>query len=690
MHISNALGHAPKGEGILERSKQAAVVGALITLVSLALVTSSVEAAEESTSSIEREALCPMELEPANEHHFECGWLTVPEQADADDSPQLRLAYAVARASTATSRADPILVIFGGPGTGPIKRIQRLLTIEPYRTARQQRDLIFLDVRGTGFSEPKVCTGIDEILKQTDILVDGSDVVNERLIAEAKACAKYSRVGGPDPGAYNSPAVARDFEALRQALGVERWNIWAFSYGGRYAQTLMREYPHTIRSVVLDTPVTLDRPWSRVLALREALDAVFAQCAEDPSCAVATPDPQGDLTRLLSQVETTPITIEVDPQVPLPEPRLILSRETLVRYIQRGLIEGNLGPALPRLLQEATQGEYEALLMFLPYAVEGQRVSRHAEGLALATLCYDDAMVTPEFLSSVRELNPLISIGGWYDARLDILCPHLHAARASERERTVADTGIPTLVLAGSHDATVPPSMPRHAASVESGAILVDLPYAGHGLVGRHLYGCGFLLDFVDDPSSVDVTECPAVTRATPFFSDIHPVIGMSRFAGAVLLSYPGKQRGPGIDLLTAWPMVSLLFLLLAPPIWGVRYAWQRIRCHSGNTETTAPIALWLGVVTSVTAVTFFVGLNMAVSSAQDVSFRMLAFGVPAGFGWIFALPWLLIVLSVAVVVASVMAWKRNWWSGWLRFHYTLVALATLGFTAFLWYWPLV
>jgi len=660
-----------------------------VALMVSAFGPSASEAAGQSIPGIERDALCPMKVEPTLVDDVECGWLTVPGHEDSSDAPLLRLPWAIARAVGPDPARDPVVVIVGGPGGATLSRLQGMLSRPRFRTIREQRDLVFLDVRGTGFSEPSVCTEVDDVLKQVDILVVGTEEVNDRLVAAAKSCADGAMTGGPDPATYNSRTVASDFAHLRRLLGYERWNLIGTSYGGRYAQTLTREDPEGVRAVVLESPVTLGQPWSRTLALREALDAVFEQCAAAPACAAAYPDLAGDIERLLIRAEESPIRVEVDRSVPLQGGQFVLTREVLVRYIQSGLGREYLSPTLPFIIHEASRGNDEVLLAFLESAIRGPRQSDLAEGLALATLCYDDADVTPEFLADVRARHPLLDTGGWFDARLDALCPHLHPARASVDERTLTDTGIPTLILGGEHDSSVPHSMFEYAAGVESGATLVSIPFAGHSIAG--MCSDRFVADFIADPETLSADSCAPASVSIPFVTDVRSVAGLGRFASAVLFQYPDGGSSVRRGALTVWPLGSLLILVLAPLLWAVRWAWRRVRKPPLDRASGGTGVLWLAAISAAVSALFLVGFQSALAETMAVSpMLVLASGMPARFGWVFVLPWFLLALASAVGLSAVMAWRRGWWSPWMRLHYSLVAVAVVAFTSFLWSWPLV
>lgn len=67
-----------------------------------------------------------------------------------------------------------------------------------------------------------------------------------------KRCSSYWREKGVDLNVFTADARADDVEALRQALGAERVNVLAFSYGTEVARNLFRRYPRSIDRVVLD------------------------------------------------------------------------------------------------------------------------------------------------------------------------------------------------------------------------------------------------------------------------------------------------------------------------------------------------------------------------------------------------------------------------------------------------------
>ena len=72
-----------------------------------------------------------------------------------------------------------------------------------------------------------------------------------------------------------------DLDAVRQALGAERINLVAASYGTRAALEYLRLYPQQVRRVVLDgvAPADMALPEASAPDAQAAFDALLQACA---------------------------------------------------------------------------------------------------------------------------------------------------------------------------------------------------------------------------------------------------------------------------------------------------------------------------------------------------------------------------------------------------------------------------
>lgn len=159
---------------------------------------------------------CHVTPDPEFQNDVECGWLVVPESRnDQGSGPTVRLAYAIARAEAEEPEPDPIIFIRGGPGLSNLAIMNRELGQSPWKELRERRDLIFVDVRGTGYSEPAICTSINDVWRETDYLFVPDEEFNLKLAQAAALCADSMTAAGRNIGAYNASTVAGDLEDLR-------------------------------------------------------------------------------------------------------------------------------------------------------------------------------------------------------------------------------------------------------------------------------------------------------------------------------------------------------------------------------------------------------------------------------------------------------------------------------------------
>jgi len=276
-----------------------------------------------------------------------CLTLVVPESrgvAGAESERLVRLPVVVVAAAEPSERlSDPVLWIDDGPGDGFVAGRTRYFTDQVDPLSRD-RDVITLDLRGTGLAEPSLAcpevsdlnTGafaaeIDETSPEGRAMrLDAIAQCHDRLVDE-----------GVDLSAFASADAAQDLEDLRVALGVDQWNLVVGEYGSKLAQILVRDQPEGVRSVVVNsTPVPLQADWFADLAPNTARgwSALVATCEADAGCAQAFPDLADRLDAFVTDLAANPRRFdEVQLEGPDRAPFLLTSSRLLsyVRFYSR-------------------------------------------------------------------------------------------------------------------------------------------------------------------------------------------------------------------------------------------------------------------------------------------------------------------------------------------------------------------
>src|SRR5882672_8336861 len=216
-----------------------------------------------------------------------CGYLVVSENRSRPSGSTIRLMVAKYPARFPEKRADPIVYLAGGPGDIAPLEVNGLIAADFIR----DRDIVVMSQRGTMFSEPALtCAAIDDFNRELLGLRFYSEATERAHLAATKVCHQELAATGADLSAYNSTESAADFADLRKVLGFAAWNVYGTSYGSYLAQTLMRDHPEGIRSVVLDSvlPTTYTIPGNWQYA-RAGFDNLFQACATETACNAAPP-----------------------------------------------------------------------------------------------------------------------------------------------------------------------------------------------------------------------------------------------------------------------------------------------------------------------------------------------------------------------------------------------------------------
>lgn len=165
----------------------------------------------------------------------ECGSIMVPlYRSHPGVGPPLAVHFRVYRHRDQSAPAGVPLVAFeGGPGYPSIGSAATYLFM--LGSLHQTHDLIVMDQRGTGTSDPIRCP-------------DLQNGVGNYVQATA-ACARRLGVAA---GAFGSAAVADDLAAILRDLDVPRVDVYGDSYGTYAAQVFTVHHPDLVRAVVLD------------------------------------------------------------------------------------------------------------------------------------------------------------------------------------------------------------------------------------------------------------------------------------------------------------------------------------------------------------------------------------------------------------------------------------------------------
>ena len=239
----------------------------------------------------------------------ECAELDVPVDYDQPDGPTLTLS--IARAPAQGERIGALFVNPGGPGGTATDFVSAMEFSLPSDIV-EHFDIVGVDPRGLGSSgidcgdnpDPQELYGVDYTIDSPEDTTALLDVSQEYV----DACEAAAGDLLPFLGTEN---VARDIDAVREAMGDEQLSYLGYSYGTAIGQMLAQLFPDHIRAMVLDGvlelgPTGVELATAQAAGFETALQSYAEECNADDDCPLA-PDAIGAIEQLQAQVEQAPI-----------------------------------------------------------------------------------------------------------------------------------------------------------------------------------------------------------------------------------------------------------------------------------------------------------------------------------------------------------------------------------------------
>jgi pimeloyl-ACP methyl ester carboxylesterase len=474
------------------------------SIACLLLATIALASCRSSTTSEAGLEACRI---PGVEREVKCGTVIMPEDPDSPASRSIEVRYAVVPAVARNKEPDPMFVFAGGPGQAATKVARQVMPVFAELNAR--RDLVFIDQRGTGRSNPLECDADETSLR--------SAFEPAQQIARLGQCLKSLAA---DPRQYATWIAVRDFEAVRARLGAEKVNLWGSSYGTRAALEYMRQYPQRVRTAVLDgvAPPDMVLPISFSIDADAALKSLGEACARDQQCRTRHPDFDERISALLKRAESG-INVRVPHPLTGDVESVRLDSKMLASLLRVPLYVPQLASLLPFALSEARDGDFAALVA-LSAAISGGISENFAVGMHYAIICAEDV---PRIDAAAQAQANATRLGAAFADLYQQACRLVPSRAVPPEFYSVPASAVPVLIFSGGLDPATPP---RHGDSVArrlGNAKHIVAPNLGHGISAQ---GCApkLVSRFVRDASFEAVDgECLERIPAPTFFVAIDP-----------------------------------------------------------------------------------------------------------------------------------------------------------------------
>ncbi|MCX6521140.1 MAG: alpha/beta hydrolase [Actinobacteria bacterium] len=421
------------------------------------------------------------------------GLLAVPLDHGNPDGDQIELYLVRHRATDPSARIGVLFVNPGGPGYGASDLAAQADFIYD-RPLLDAFDIIGIDPRGTGLSEPAVDC-VDAYDPYFGVETGPDDAAEDAALREAAVeftagCVERS---GDLLRHLTTVDAARDMDLVRQAVGEETVSYFGWSYGTQLGAAWATLFPDTVRAAVLDGAVDptvgrIDGLVQQAAGFDASLSSFLADCSADVTCAFHNDgDAEGAFFDLLVRVETT--------RIPTTAGRPELTQGVFEVGVAQAMYSDAFWPQLATALATAAAGDgggmlalYDAYFGRLPDGTYGDELEAY-----FAITCADDpapddaAAAIDEAVARRRDFSvaaPRISTKDSYEVLICASFPEGATGPGNDGFRITGAGAGPIVVVGNTGDPATPFEGSRRMAETLEDGVFVAVEADQHTAYG--------------------------------------------------------------------------------------------------------------------------------------------------------------------------------------------------------------
>ncbi len=459
---------------------------------------------------------CTLETQGLGRTVAKCATVNVVAHDPSGKEIKLPIAFALLEATGSRKQPDPVVLLPGGPGQASTE----LAGIAEHALSKvlRDRDVVLFDPRGTGRSMKLSCKNDTRSLAEE---LTATDEDTAKLLRE---CAKDLAI---DPREITTAHIARDLDAVRAAIGAEKWNLVGISYGTRLALAYDRMFPGRARALVLDGVV----PFSMRVGEEAGVDALASlraldeRCNKTKGCAIEGGQPLEDIVMSLrTRLDAAPENVTLAHPTTGKPITLRLDGKTIVGVVRLLIYSEETTAILPPLLRAADSGDLRPLAAQLAL---GEKVEdTMSQPMQLSVLCSEDISVSVRDGANAgtkrKDQGPFPDL----ITEMNKACAHWPKGDVDARfhdDEPVSQT--PTLLLSGTSDPVTPPRWGDAARRTVPKSKHVVAKGVGHNVIFR---GCApeIVARFISSAASTAKIEdldisCADKLGPFPLFVDV-------------------------------------------------------------------------------------------------------------------------------------------------------------------------
>ncbi len=399
------------------------------------------------------------------------GTYKVYENRETCEGRMIDLNLVVLPATGPDPEPDPVFWLAGGPGvaaTGSAKGLAK-------SWMREKRDIVLVDQRGTGRSNP-----LQVRLPGNDGNLQG--YLDPIFQPEPFEAALKELDKKADLTRYTTPVAMDDLDEVRTALGYDKINLIGGSYGSRAALVYIRRHQQTVRSAILDgvAPIAFKNPLYHASAAQEGLDRIFEEVDANPEYCRAFPGLKRKFRSILKRLDAEPVKVMIRHPATNERVAVMLTRDVFAEALRIMMYYLDTNRQVPLCLLKAYEGDYE------PFAQLGMMSLRRLKNiinfgmLLCVTGSEDIPRIDPK---SISRLTRNTFLGDGRVRRQMAVAAIWPSGDVPSDYGKPVKSDVPVLLLSGTHDPVTPPRFAAEAAKHLKNSFHLVVPGA-HGVGG--------------------------------------------------------------------------------------------------------------------------------------------------------------------------------------------------------------
>jgi pimeloyl-ACP methyl ester carboxylesterase len=580
----------------------------------------------------------PADMNEDLKERVQFGYLSVPENYDLPEGRIIKIAFAVVKATNTASEPDPVIYFQGGWGLPTLQNLSRLTDFLDIR----DRDVIYFDSRGIGFSEPEMCRELGKAIFE-DLKNDmQQDELYQNQLQRMNSCLDLLEERGIDYNQYGHNNSSRDALTLAEELAYEDYNLLGISNGTRHIQNFIKaaENSHvTIRSAILDSVVPMGVVKQGLLTVTYArtLNMLFDDCEESPICTNRFPNLRTRFQLFIKTLDDHPIRISMQGR----NEAFTINKTELNAIIHQLLHMHQFYEVFPIFIQDLIEGNTNLLQLMMP-RLEDTLVKSYGNFVSSVQYAYNDKVFNPESIEiyerSVAEMPDLEVWEGHF-----IFLKKENRLFTDSLEVIPVESDIPALILAGSYDPITPPEWSQLLQNRFNNAHYIEFPAHGHGVLPTPC-GLELMSSFLDNPSEKPNPVCldSVLGGKVEFITEYYA----NPRTGDIAMTVLGN-----LNIILTVSILFVILICLINIIRSIPFLFKRDK----------PFPMWL-FIGSLLILVLLAGFSISFYNTLNQNFFLIASGLVSSVNiWFFLSP----IILLFILAYSLRMLKSNTRSIW-------------------------